>query len=469
MSISAFRCAAVLFLASFEEVASLHGQTIRVGNELQVNTHTTSAQQIPAVALDGEGNFVVSWTSYGQDGSGFGVFARRFDAAGVAQAAEFQVNSYTTGPQGPCGAAVTAGGDFVIAWQGDAQDGSGLGIFAQRFNAAGMPQASELQLNAYTNGDQVFCALSMGTDGRFVVAWQSTGRDGDEEGVFARRFGADGSAQGTDFQVNTYTPHFQYRPSVSVDGDGDFIVAWASIGQDDASSGIFAQRFDSSGLPQGAELQVNTYTTSAQGKPAVSLDEDGDFVVTWEGLFQDGSSDGVFARRFDADGSPLATEFQVNSYTDGNQSDPALAIGSAGDFVVTWKSLGQDGSEEGVFVRHFDAAGAALATEFLVNSWTASSQYQQVVAGNVAGDFVVTWMSYVQDGSAGGVFAQRFTTPAVLDIDADGDTDPLTDGLLVLRYLFGFTGAALVSGAVDLVHCTRCNAPTIESYLQLLI
>jgi DNA-binding beta-propeller fold protein YncE len=55
------------------------------------------------------------------------------------------------------------------------------------------------------------------------------------------------------------------------------------------------------------------------------------------------------------------------------------------------------------------------------------------------------------------------------DIDGDGQTEPLTDGLLLLRYLFGFTGATLVSGAVDVVNCTRCTAAVIEAYLGALI
>jgi hypothetical protein len=45
---------------------------------------------------------------------------------------------------------------------------------------------------------------------------------------------------------------------------------------------------------------------------------------------------------------------------------------------------------------------------------------------------------------------------------------PLTDGLLVLRYLFGFTGAALTSGAVDTANCTRCDAAAIGTYLSIL-
>ena len=65
--------------------------------------------------------------------------------------------------------------------------------------------------------------------------------------------------------------------------------------------------------------------------------------------------------------------------------------------------------------------------------------------------------------------AKRFQKPlAVLDIDGNGVVDPLTDALLVLRSSFGFTAGTLVTGAVDLVGCTRCNAPTIEAYLATL-
>ena len=53
-----------------------------------------------------------------------------------------------------------------------------------------------------------------------------------------------------------------------------------------------------------------------------------------------------------------------------------------------------------------------------------------------------------------------------IDIDGDGESQPLTDGLLVLRRLFGFSGATLVNGAVDLLNCTRCDAPAIGGFLD---
>ena len=60
------------------------------------------------------------------------------------------------------------------------------------------------------------------------------------------------------------------------------------------------------------------------------------------------------------------------------------------------------------------------------------------------------------------------STTQTLDIDGDGTAKPLTDGLLVLRYLFGFTNQALISSAVD-ANATRTTAPEIENYIQLSI
>ena len=50
------------------------------------------------------------------------------------------------------------------------------------------------------------------------------------------------------------------------------------------------------------------------------------------------------------------------------------------------------------------------------------------------------------------------------DIDADGQAQPLTDGLLMLRHLFGFSGTALINGAVA-AGAERREAAEIESYL----
>ena len=55
-----------------------------------------------------------------------------------------------------------------------------------------------------------------------------------------------------------------------------------------------------------------------------------------------------------------------------------------------------------------------------------------------------------------------------LDIDGNGTADALSDGLLIVRYLFGFTGELLIAGAVDLGG-TRTTPDDIQAYLDTLL
>src|SRR5207253_11488190 len=141
--------------------------------------------------------------------SGYGVYARRYSAAGVPLGGEFRVNAYTTGDQERSRVAVDAAGDFVVAWQSDLQDGSGYGVFAQRYSATGLPLGGEFRANTFTTDYQGFPAVGMSAAGDFVIAWQSLGQDGSNTGVYAQRYSAAGVPQGGEFRVNTYTTNIQ--------------------------------------------------------------------------------------------------------------------------------------------------------------------------------------------------------------------------------------------------------------------
>jgi hypothetical protein len=85
-----------------------------------------------------------------------------------------------------------------------------------------------------------------------------------------------------------------------------------------------------------------------------------------------------------------------------------VAADSAGDFVVVWASYLQDGSGFGAFGQRYASTGAALGPEFRVNTYTTASQNGPIVAADPAGDFVVVWSSVGQDGSVVGVYGQRY-------------------------------------------------------------
>ena len=127
----------------------------------------------------------------------------------------------------------------------------------------------------------------------------------------------------------------------------------------------------------------------------------------------DGNQGGVFARRFDSGGAPLGSEFLVNTYTVSDQGDPDLWVTDSGGFVVVWRdSSGRDGASDGIFSQQFDLSGSPVGAEFQVNTYTPNQQSEPSVCCSKNGAHtVVSWTSYTQDGDVQGVFAQRLQPP----------------------------------------------------------
>jgi hypothetical protein len=383
---------------------------VPAGPEFQVNVFTTGPQSYPSVAADADGRFVVAWQSLGQDGSNEGVWARRFDSTATPFAGEFQVNAHTTGAQRAADVASDANGNTIIVWEDlSGQDGSGFGVYARRYDSTGAP-GPEFRVNSHTTQSQSEPSVASGAGGNVVVAWTDN-RNPDLD-VFAKVYDNAGNPLGPDFPVNSFTTGNQRKPSVAMDATGNFVVVWMSVGQDGSGSGIFGQRFDAAGALRGSEFRVNSYTTNNQQYPSVALEVSGRFVVAWSSYGQI-SSDDVLAQRFDAAGSPLGTEFLVNTFTTEAQGRPAVNTGPSGDFTVAWTSLGPDASLFGVAARRYNHTGTPYGPEFQVNSYTTSIQGVPSVGADGNGQFVVTWTSTSQDGQAAGIFGQRFLSDVI--------------------------------------------------------
>ncbi len=335
-----------------------------------------------------------------------------FAPAGHAQVpggGEFRVNTYTTSSQRRPAVAKRANGDFVIAWHSDGPDGSGYGVRAQRYSATGATLGGEFAVNTYTTDYQYWPRISANARGTFVVTWSSYGQDGSAWGAFGRKFDAIGGPLGAEFRVNTYTTGYQFLAQPAMAANGSFVVVWNSFypgGQDGSGGAVIGRRYDTAGVAVGGEFIVNTYTTGEQIYAAVGMTPAGTFVVAWQSP-QDGNGYGIVARRFDAGGSPLGAEFIVNSTITGNQIQPAVAVNPNGSFVVNFNS--PDGSSYGVRARRFDANGSAVGAEFVVNTYTTGNQYGYDVSADAQGNFVVSWSSATGDGSAYAVFGQRFS------------------------------------------------------------
>ncbi len=388
--------------------------------EFQVNTFTTGAQYgATAANLGPTGNFVVTWNdAAGADGDGYGVRGRMFDVTGAPLAGEFTVNASSTADQGYARVGSNANGDFVVTWTDGSTPGAAFEINARRFNSSGAPQGGNIAVNTFTTGNQAFPSVALDSAGNFVVVWQSSLQDGADWGVFGQLFDSTGAKVGSEFQVNQFTTGAQRDQRVVRRPTGEFLVVWRSP-QDAQGGAIMARRYAANGTPSGGEFQVNTTEGGYQYTPDPAYAGDGSAIVAWTSYLQDGSDGGVYGQRLDSAGAPLGPEFNVNTYTPGFQGRPAVAVGPEGDFAIIWQSAGQDGSNLAVRAQHFDATGRRLGVELPVNAITTDLQGGASVTAQPNGQFVAVWDSVGADGGGSSIAARLAGFPNVQPIAVD--------------------------------------------------
>lgn len=324
---------------------------------------------------------------------------------------QFQVNSYTTGAQRYPAAATDGQGRVVVVWD----RGDGSNVSGRRFAATGAPVGAEFVISQNPVGFQSNPRYEVAADGagRFVAAWSSYDSPGNDTGlsIQARRYAANGTPAAGQFQVNTFTTGDQTEPDIAAAAtNGNFVVVWTSegsVGNDTEGTSIQGRLFNAAGTPLST-FQVNNLTTNDQTQPAVAMGPGGGFVVAWKS-YTDGDQSGIQARRFTSGGSPVAGQFLVNSYTTGVQGDPDVAIDPQGRFVIAWTSNEATGDAdlESVQARRFAADGTPAA-QFQVNQITTDSQRRPSVAVDGGGSFVVAWESYSGDGDATSTRARRY-------------------------------------------------------------
>ena len=207
---------------------------------------------------------------------------------------------------------------------------------------------------------------------------------------------------GPEFQVNSYTPNPQGRPVVAADPTGQFVVVWESVGSPGTDNSVYSvqgQRYSSNGTPLGSQFQVNTYISSNQTDPAIASDPSGNFVVVWTSSGSPGNDNNLTSiqgQRFAANGLPLGNQFQVNTFLASTQQRASVACDAVGNFVVAWESNGSNGTDHSstsILAQRHAADGTPLGDEFQVNTYTASDQQRPSIAVDAAGNFVVVWTS----------------------------------------------------------------------------
>lgn len=445
---------------------------------------TEAGEYAPAGSLVGDqvyahasikpgGGFIV-WQDNNTDGEGLGVSAQRLDSSLSGTLSSFRVNGLGANDQERPQVTMLNGGGAAFVWQGGK-----LGfqrIYARFLSASNTWVAGDMLVNTFTNS-QKDAAVATLTSGSVVVAWANTTNN--LRDVYFQRLSPTGQRLGGEVLANQFTAYNQRDPAVAALSDGRFVVVWISEQQRSAfssggdniggvlpaatgaaSADVYARIFTAAGVPAGSEFLVSSAGVNPCANPSVAAAADGGFTVAWmqKDLAVADNSWDVFARPVSG-GAVGGTIRRVNTVTHGDQLAPKIsALGT--DYLVVWTSMGQDGSQEGVYGQFLLGDGAFNGGEFRVNTTTPAFQKFPAVASDGVARFLTVWSSFVGGAASVDINAQRFASTSqpltapdapfvtVLSSNALSVTWPVLQGYSVAGYQVFADGAGSPTATV---------------------
>jgi hypothetical protein len=398
------------------------------GSEYPIAPSLPGDQVHPCLALTTNGGFLV-WEDNITDGYGLGISAMRLDSGFSPTLAPFRVNVTAAGDQEKARVSLLKGGGAVFVWQGGSY---GFQHIYARFLSSSNTWLSttDIVVSAVSTKYQLDPAVATLTNGNVVVVYSSINQQSTNsmQDVYCQVLSPTGQKIGSEFPVNLFTTYNQRSASVAALANGGFAIIWVSEQErsgnmdnpnasylygitNQASVDIFARIYNVSNAPVSGELLVNS-NFNVCANPTISAGTDGGFMIAWgakDALVKEYGWD-ILARPFSSAGVG-GNIVNVNTYQYGDQYAPrASALGS--DYFVTWTSLAQDGSREGVYGRVLRSDGSAGSSEMRVNTTTMGQQIHPMVASDGYSRFVVVWTSYVAGGPSFDLFGQRYVNVA---------------------------------------------------------
>lgn len=400
------------------------------GTEYAVVGNMIGEQMWPDVAISTTGGYLV-WQDNATDGNGWGISAQKVDSTLTGYNSTFRVNVQGTNDQENARVGLLKNGGAVFVWQGGLKGYQH--IFARYLSATNTwLTTTDLVVSAFTNNFQANPAVAVLNNSNVVVVWNSYNQYATNSmfDVYAKILSPSGATVKSEFLVNQYTSFSQRTPAVAALTNGGFVVVWVSEQQTvaapdlGANSGtyysasgivvpsvdIYGRLFQTNGTAVGSEFMISTNSRAA-ANPAVTAMQNGGFLVAWSSrdFVQLTNGWDICSRPFSVSGTnyTAGTTALVNSHLAGNQYGPHVAaIGL--ECLVTWTSMGQDGSREGVYGQYVHSDGSLIGNEFRVNTTTVAQQMQPVVASDGSGQFLVVWTSYIGSPYTFDLYAQRY-------------------------------------------------------------
>jgi len=357
-------------------------------------------QLFPAVCSNGT-DYLLTWVDYGYNPpdseNSSEIIGIILDGAGNPKTWEFMINTNIVERQ-DVPQVCSNGGKYLVVWvdgnPGSPLEGKGMDIAGQFIDSSGSKIGSEFQINSYTTGDQcACCAVPIGDN--FLVVWVNNLPGDIKTEIQGQIIDQNGQKIGQEININSYHAEKQEMPAVASNGQR-CLVAWSSFA--DGQWDVYAQILDNEGGKIGSEFRINDYTDNDQSTPAIASDGK-NFMITWKSRGQDGDVYGIYAKQIDSDGNTIKPEFRINETTQNAQMYSSICFNGRYYFIawvdgIWYEEYGRAFFNE-VRASSFDNEGRIMLHETSFRIFSDSDDYisQQwfPVIATFGSDFFIAW------------------------------------------------------------------------------
>jgi hypothetical protein len=233
------------------------------GNEFLVNTDSNPCAN-PSVATASDGSFMIAWGARDTANldSSWDIYTRSFSSVGVG-GTTVRVNSHLYGDQyAPRISAI--GTDYLIVWTSLGQDGSSEGVYGQFVHKDGLLVGGEFRVNTTTVSSQMQPVVVSDGAQQFLVIWTSFTGNSCGFDLFAQRY-LNGAAI-----LQAMSAPFVYAPFTISNGvyQPQLQVSWpALLGISVSNYEVYV---DGAGTPMALTTNSTWTMTAANGLTAGS-------------------------------------------------------------------------------------------------------------------------------------------------------------------------------------------------------
>lgn len=352
----------------------------------------------PAVAMDPTGNSIVTWQE--KNDLDYDIFAVQLDPQGYPVTVPFRVNQYAVSDQKFPRIAMDGQGNFVIVWQSYGEDSSGAGVYGQRFLASGQKVGDEFRANTHVVGNQMTPDVAMNPEGYFVVTWISEYQKGYTKSVYLQRYTSEGKRLGEETRLNEKPSQIQNNPAVALTAENKALVVWQGAYKNYWN--IKGRIIDIKDLNAvSKDLTMGVDDGSERTHPRVVANAQNQFFVIWKEhaakeeykgiIFQ---YDNIRGQMVTGQGTFASGAFDINKPAHPHHDLPEVAALPSGA-VAVWQNADEWQDQNwSTLIQVVDAGGKPVGSILRLHGEKEQFDWMPAVAANGQGDYAVAWIHF---------------------------------------------------------------------------